>query len=60
MTAEQTVVDVGRGIELCYEQVGDPGDPPIVLIAGLGQQLHGSWPTHFATALAASSSMRWR
>jgi pimeloyl-ACP methyl ester carboxylesterase len=49
---EQKVVDVGRGIELCYEQIGDPGDPPIVLISGLGQQLHGSWPTGFATALA--------
>ncbi len=53
MTRDQTVVDVGRGIELCYEQIGDPGDPPIVLVAGLGQQLHGSWPTDFATTLAA-------
>ena len=52
MTPEQTVVDVGRGIELCYEQIGDPNDPPIVLIGGLGQQLHGSWPTDFVTALA--------
>jgi len=53
MEPNQTVVDVGRGIELCYEQVGNPNDPPIVLIAGLGQQLHGSWPTEFVTALAA-------
>ena len=52
MTEKQTVVDVGRGIELCYEQIGDPNDPPIVLIGGLGQQLHGSWPTDFVTALA--------
>jgi pimeloyl-ACP methyl ester carboxylesterase len=52
MKPEQVVVDVGRGIELCYEQIGDPNDPPIVLIGGLGQQLHGSWPTDFATALA--------
>ena len=52
MTEEEVVVDVGRGIELCYEQIGDPNDPPIVLIGGLGQQLHGSWPTDFATALA--------
>lgn len=51
--SDQQVVDVGRGIELCYEQTGDPNDPPIVLIAGLGQQLHGSWPTDFATELAA-------
>ncbi len=52
MTEEQAVVDVGRGIDLCYDQIGDPNDPPIVLIGGLGQQLHGSWPTDFATALA--------
>ena len=51
MTQER-VVGVGGGIELCYEQIGDPNDPPIVLVAGLGQQLHGSWPTEFATALA--------
>ena len=49
----QHVVDVGRGIELCYEQIGDENDPPIVLIGGLGQQLHGSWPIDFAGALAA-------
>ncbi|WP_123023549.1 alpha/beta fold hydrolase [Mycolicibacterium stellerae] len=52
MNGQQVVVDVGRGIELCYEQIGNPDDPPVVLIGGLGQQLHGSWPTDFATALA--------
>jgi pimeloyl-ACP methyl ester carboxylesterase len=52
MTAgEEVLVDVGRGIELCYDQTGDPADPPILLIAGLGQQLH-SWPNDFVTALA--------
>lgn len=51
MIAEQRIVDVGRGIRLCYEQFGDPGAPPVVLIAGLGQQLH-SWPDGFVTALA--------
>jgi pimeloyl-ACP methyl ester carboxylesterase len=45
------MVDVGRGIRLCYDQIGDQGDPPIVLIPGLGQQLH-SWPQEFAEALA--------
>jgi pimeloyl-ACP methyl ester carboxylesterase len=44
------IVDVGRGIQLCYEQFGDPADPPVVLIAGLGQQLH-SWPSEFVSAL---------
>lgn len=51
MTAQQAIVDVGRGVRLCYEQFGDPDDPPIVLIAGLGQQLH-SWPDGFVTGLA--------
>ena len=36
MTEKQAVVDVGRGIELCYEQIGDPDDPPVVLIARPG------------------------
>jgi pimeloyl-ACP methyl ester carboxylesterase len=49
--SRELVVDVGRGIRLCYEQFGDPADPPIVLIAGLGQQLH-SWPSDFVGALA--------
>jgi pimeloyl-ACP methyl ester carboxylesterase len=52
MTArEETIVEVGRGIRLCYEQTGDPADPPIVLIAGLGRQLH-SWPDDFVSTLA--------
>jgi pimeloyl-ACP methyl ester carboxylesterase len=51
VTAHETVVDVGRGIELCYDQIGDPADPPLLLIAGLGQQLH-SWPDDFVVALA--------
>jgi pimeloyl-ACP methyl ester carboxylesterase len=52
MTApSEAVVDVGRGIHLCFDQTGDPADPPIVLIAGLGQQLH-SWPDDFVAAVA--------
>jgi pimeloyl-ACP methyl ester carboxylesterase len=47
----ENIVDVGRGIRVCYDQVGDPADPPLVLIAGLGQQLH-SWPAEFADLLA--------
>ena len=27
MSGEQRVVDVGRGIELCYDQIGDPDRP---------------------------------
>lgn len=47
---EQHIVDVGRRIRLCYEQFGDPDATPVVLIAGLGQQLH-SWPDGFVAAL---------
>jgi pimeloyl-ACP methyl ester carboxylesterase len=43
MIPEEQFVPVGRGITLCYQQFGDPADPPLILIAGLGQQLH-SWP----------------
>lgn len=41
----------GRGISLAYEQIGDPGADPLVLVAGLGQQLH-SWPDEFCGLLA--------
>jgi pimeloyl-ACP methyl ester carboxylesterase len=44
------IADTGRGIVLAYEQIGD-GDP-LVLVAGLGQQMH-SWPTEFCQLLAA-------
>lgn len=52
MIGQEALVDVGRGIELCHQQIGDPADPPLLVIAGLGQQLH-SWPDAFVTALAA-------
>jgi pimeloyl-ACP methyl ester carboxylesterase len=47
----EAIVDVGRGIELCYDEFGDQADPAVVLIAGLGQQKH-TWPEEFAVALA--------
>ncbi len=31
--------DVGRGITLCYETFGDPGDPTALLVMGLGTQM---------------------
>jgi pimeloyl-ACP methyl ester carboxylesterase len=43
------IVDVGRGISLAYEEFGT--GEPLVLVAGLGQQLH-SWPTAFCDELA--------
>jgi pimeloyl-ACP methyl ester carboxylesterase len=48
--AEQSC-DVGRGITLCYETVGDDSAPPLVLIMGLGMQMVG-WPEGFCRQLA--------
>lgn len=39
----EQLLDVGRGIELCCETFGDPADPPLVLIMGLGMQMV-HWP----------------
>jgi pimeloyl-ACP methyl ester carboxylesterase len=46
------MVEVGRGITLAYDEIGDQGGEPLVLVAGLGQQLI-SWPEPFCEALAA-------
>ena len=48
----EQLVDVGRGVSLCYERLGSPSDPPVLLIQGLGQQLL-SWPDEFCEALIA-------
>lgn len=39
-------------IELCYEDMGDPNDPAVLLIMGLGAQLL-SWRTPFCEKLVA-------
>ncbi len=44
--------DVGRGIELCYETFGEPGDPTALLVMGLGTQMV-AWQEDFCTELAA-------
>jgi len=41
--APRTGVAPANGLELAYEDWGDPGDPAVVLIMGLGTQLTG-WP----------------
>ena len=41
-----------NGIELEYETLGDPGDPALLLIMGLGAQLI-DWPQEFCEQLAA-------
>jgi pimeloyl-ACP methyl ester carboxylesterase len=48
----EQLADVGRGITLAYEQLGDPAGVPLVLVAGLGQQLH-SWPDGFCELLVS-------
>jgi len=48
----EKIADVGRGISLAYEQLGDPAGIPLLLIAGLGMQLH-SWPDEFCELLVS-------
>src|SRR6478672_13668769 len=43
--------DVGRGITLCYETFGDPADPSLLLIMGLGAQMV-AWHEDFCEGLA--------
>ncbi len=40
-----------NGLELAYEQIGDPGNAPMLLIMGLGSQMI-SWPDEFCGQLA--------
>jgi pimeloyl-ACP methyl ester carboxylesterase len=40
-----------HGIELAYETFGEPSDPPVLLVMGLGTQMLG-WPDGFCRALA--------
>jgi pimeloyl-ACP methyl ester carboxylesterase len=47
----EKVVAAGRGISLAYEEIGDADGEPLLLVAGLGQQLH-SWPDAFCDELA--------
>ena len=44
----QTVA--ANGIEIAYEQFGDPADPPILLVMGLGTQMI-AWPDAMCLAL---------
>ncbi|MGH3741399.1 MAG: alpha/beta fold hydrolase, partial [Micromonosporaceae bacterium] len=48
----ERTIDVGGGISLAYQEIGDPEAAPMLLVAGLGQQLH-SWPDGFCEQLAA-------
>jgi pimeloyl-ACP methyl ester carboxylesterase len=52
VSSGEQIVDVGRGVRLCYERLGSPSDPPLLLIMGLGQQLL-AWSDEFCAALVA-------
>ncbi len=41
-----------NGVELAYEAYGDPEDPPLLMIQGLGMPLSG-WPAAFIEMIAA-------
>ncbi len=47
--AEQTAH--ANGIEIVYETIGDPSDPPLLLVMGLGMQLI-HWPVELCEQLA--------
>src|SRR5260221_3068028 len=51
MHTEQRSVHT-NGIELAYDTFGDPMDPPLLLIMGLGTQMIG-WDDDFCAELAA-------
>ena len=40
-----------NGIEICYDTIGDPAEPTLLLVNGLGSQLL-SWDPEFCAALA--------
>ena len=41
--APEQFAEVGGGIELCYQTIGEPERPPVVLIMGIGSQML-PWP----------------
>jgi hypothetical protein len=50
---DERFCDVGRGIALCYETIGERSDPTALLIMGLGTQMV-AWNEDFCRALATS------
>lgn len=47
---QQAIIPVSKDIELCVEVGGDPKNPPLLLIMGLGSQLI-FWPENFVKRL---------
>jgi pimeloyl-ACP methyl ester carboxylesterase len=48
---EERFIEVGEGITLCYDEFGDPGDTPLLLIMGLATQMI-AWHDDFCGELA--------
>ena len=48
--ARARIADVGGGIEIAYETFGDPTDPTILLVMGLGMQML-AWDEDFCEQL---------
>ena len=46
----QAMIDIGDGIELCVEAGGNPDNPPLLMIMGLGSQMI-FWPNSFIDKL---------
>lgn len=46
----QAMIDIGDGIELCVEAGGNPNNPPLLMIMGLGSQMI-FWPNSFIKKL---------
>ena len=49
----EALTPVSREITLCHESFGDPGDPALLLVMGLGTQMV-AWHDEFCAALAQS------
>ena len=47
---DERFADVGGGIRLCYDTFGDPADPPLLLVMGLGTQMV-AWHVDFCGEL---------
>ncbi len=48
----EQMIDIGP-LELCYETFGDPGDPAVLLVMGLGTQML-AWREQFCERIAAA------
>jgi pimeloyl-ACP methyl ester carboxylesterase len=51
--ARDRLVTLAGGTRVCYRIDGDPGDPPVLLLAGLAEDLT-TWSERFVSALVAT------